>query len=436
MKIQYLKYLSSLLYAFFLLALPASHAKVLKFRGNLTPLPDQTVLQIFQKADSLLNQLETDFDNPLTATLLQKEKDTYLFVFGLSYLFKYIDGKFENLYLKNFHGYNFSSYTFTFQDKILNYGGSGFWRANNNLIYFDNQLNEWEFMLSSEDITANKINNPILYFSYGNQLYFLTTDNINSLRNGLVDSQFNFYAIDLDQLETRPLGSKLGRNQSIEWSGFGSYFETDQYVLLLSRTGLMYRLINKQSLAYKDILKTEQNLIDIKTDISFINNKLSLSYTHGNTLQFYDEDLNQILKLDLDILYHSFGVEKDLTYSPRPIKTVALIVIPLVVLSGLIFQLKKQSGNNKDQTISEVKINFTSNNFPYPELLNLNDQIISQEHLDQCLELKNLSFNSIRNKRSAILREIKNKYPNLIAIERIQDPVDGRIYQYKIQIIS
>lgn len=436
MKIQYLKYLSSLLYAFFLLALPASQAKVLKFRGNLTPLPDQTVLQIFQKADSLLNQLETDFDNPLTATLLQKEKDTYLFVFGLSYLFKYIDGKFENLYLRNFHGYNFSSYTFTFQDKILNYGGSGFWRANNNLIYFDNQLNEWEFMLSSEDITANKINNPILYFSYGNQLYFLTTDNINSLRNGLVDSQFNFYAIDLDQLETRPLGSKLGRNQSIEWRGFGSYFETDQYVLLLSRTGLMYRLINKQSLAYKDILKTEQNLIDIKTDISFINNKLSLSYAHGNTLQFYDEDLNQILKLDLDILYHSFGVEKDLTYSPRPIKTVALIVIPLVVLSGLIFQLKKQSSNNKDQTISEVKINFTSNNFPYPELLNLNDQIISQEHLDQCLELKNLSFNSIRNKRSAILREIKNKYPNLIAIERIQDPVDGRIYQYKIQIIS
>jgi hypothetical protein len=414
-----------------------SHAKVLKFRGQLNALPEPTLLEIYQKANTLITQIETKFDNPFTATLLQKNDDIYLHLFGLSYLFKYIDGEFENLYLRNFHGYNFSSYTFTFQDKILNYGGSGFWRANNNLIFFDDQLNEWEFILSSEDITDNNINNPILYFSYENQLYFLTTDDINYLRNGLVDSQYNFYTIDLDQLKTSPLGSQLGRDESMEWRGFSEYFETDQYVLLLSRTGLMYRIIDKKNLTFKDIAKGDQNLINIKTDISTIKNNLYLSYSQGNNIQLYGSDLTSILTLDLDLFYHTFGeVEKDLIYHKNPIKTIALIVIPLVFLSGLFLQLKNKSNNLDDQTIPEVKINLTPHTFPYPTLLNLNEQIISQEHLDECLELKNLSFHSIRNKRSSILREIKNKYPDLIAIERIQDPVDGRIYQYKIQIIS
>lgn len=431
-----MKFFQYLLFLLFLSYLSDGQAKVLKFRGQLNSLPEQTVLEIFQKADSLITQIETKFDNPFTSTLLQKNDDIYLHLKGLSYLFKYVDGEFENLYQRNFHGYNFSSYTFTYKDIILNYGGSGFWRANNNLIFFDNQLNEWEFILTSEDVTANKINNPILYFSFGNQLYFLTTDDVNAQRNGLIDSQYQFYAINLDQSKTQSLGSKLERNQSIEWRGFSEYFETDQYVLLLSRTGLMYRIIDKQNLTYKDIPKAGQNQIDIKTDISFIKNNLSLSYAHGNTLQLYNKDLTRILNLDLDLFYHSSEVEKDLIYQKRPLTTMALLVIPLILLSGLFLKLKIKSSNTSDQTNPEIKINLASNTFPYPELLNLHEQTISQEHLDQCLELKNLSTNSTRNKRSAILRDIKNKYPNLIAIERIQDPVDGRIYQYKIQIIS
>lgn len=422
-----------LLFAFYFIFSPTSYAKVLKFKGLTTPLPQQTLLKIYQDADSIVSQLESQFDNPFTATLFQKDNDVYLHVLGLSYIFKYNNGEFENIYRRNFHGYNFSSYTFTYQNKILNYGGSGFWRTNNNLILFDDQLKEWEFIMSSEEVTDNKITSPILYFSYGNQLYFLTTDNINTLRNGLIDSLYHYYAVDLDQLETRPLGSRLKENESVEWKGYGLYCETDQYVLLLSRTGLMYRIIDKKNLTYKDITKEEQNLIKIKTDISYVANHLILAYSYGNMVQFYDKNLSSLLTLDIDLLYHSFGVEKNLIANKSSVTTLLLIFAGFFIVGGLIQLLKTR---DQSSLSSKEQVELDSTNFPYPELLKINQQIISQEVLDQYLRLQNLSPHSIRNKRSAILRSIKIEHAQFINIERIPDPIDGRIYQYKIHVFS
>ena len=74
--------------------------------------------------------------------------------------------------------------------------------------------------------------------------------------------------------------------------------------------------------------------------------------------------------------------------------------------------------------------------FPFPELLEFANLSIDQMELDRCLGIKDLSYNSARNKRSQLLKEIDLKHANILKIHRIQDAKDGRQFYYKIELVD
>lgn len=47
-----------------------------------------------------------------------------------------------------FGGYNFDAFRFIHKDEIVSFGGHGFWMRNNNVLYFDTELHEWERLSS------------------------------------------------------------------------------------------------------------------------------------------------------------------------------------------------------------------------------------------------------------------------------------------------
>ncbi|MCB0668232.1 MAG: hypothetical protein KDC80_20540, partial [Saprospiraceae bacterium] len=62
------------------------------------------------------------------------------------------------------------------------------------------------------------------------------------------------------------------------------------------------------------------------------------------------------------------------------------------------------------------------------------NQTIDLETLDRCLHLDDsISMNSRRNKRSQIIKELNQKKQFPLSIERMRNPLDRRIYAYRIE---
>ena len=51
-----------------------------------------------------------------------------------------------------YSGFNFESFRTIYEDQLYSFGGTGFWTRNNNMLYFDNILKEWERLSAFEGV--------------------------------------------------------------------------------------------------------------------------------------------------------------------------------------------------------------------------------------------------------------------------------------------
>ena len=164
---------------FVLLLLPFSltfASGIIVFNSNDPNLDSSLIRDMFQKADLISNAFEKDYQQKFKGKIYENNQNYYFQINGLSHVFIYRDGDFRNLYTGNYHGFNYDSYTFVHDKKIHNYGGTGFWQNNGNLIYFDSLNGHWDYVYSTrKEIDVIGSGATIIFYEKG-FLYFLIGD--------------------------------------------------------------------------------------------------------------------------------------------------------------------------------------------------------------------------------------------------------------------
>lgn len=405
---------------FVLLFLPFSltfASGIIVFNSNDPNLDPSLFRDIFQKADSISNAFEKDYGQKFNGKIFEHNGNYYFHINGLSHIFIYQDGDFRNLYTGNFHGFNFDSYTFVHDQKVHNYGGTGFWQNNGNLIYFDSLNGHWDYVYSTrKEIDIIGSGATMIFYEKG-FLYFLIRDSFNPLRQK-IENKLGLYSLDLSNYKLKKFDKELSLEESVKYFNYWDYFiETKDFLIGIEKSGLNFRVFNKTKFTYKDIPKKSQDEFNLNTNHEYLTEHVKYILVQDNVISFYNTDLQILDSANIKNLYN-LKINEQVLFKDKPLKNWIYLGLVLVLPFFLFHIFSKKQPKIID--------------FPYPKLLDYIGKTIDQDELDKCLEIENLSIHSTRNKRSSILKEILTKYGDKVKIIRIQDEKDGRQFRYKI----
>jgi hypothetical protein len=404
----------------FLLFFPISLAfgsGIIIFNSKNPVLDSSEVQNIFLKADLLSNEYEKVYKQKFNGKIFEHNGHYYFHLNGLSHLFIYENDHFKNLYTGNFHGFNFDSYTFVHDHKIHNYGGTGFWQNNGNLIYFDSLNGHWDYVYSTrKEIDVIGSGATMIFYQNG-FLYFLIRDSFNPLRQK-IENILELYALDLSNFNLKKFDDKISFEESVKYFNYWeSFIETKDFLLGIEKSGINFRVFNKSKFSYKDISKKSQDEFSMNTNHEFLSEQVKYILVNENAISFYNSGFQILDSSNVRNLYN-LNVKEQILFKENSFKN----WVYLSLLLFIPFFLYRIFNNRQPNTLE----------FPYPKLLEKTGKTIEQDDLDNCLEIQNLSYNSARNKRSQILKEVSIKYGDKVKIIRIQDEKDGRQFRYKI----
>lgn len=344
---------------------------------------------------------------------------------GTFYLFEIHLGdepKVYELAIDNHSELNFNRYLFTYNNILYSYGGEGRFSAFPWLIYFDFKTKKWvkkeikNYPTNSKKVLIswklkNKLTTVLNFYSeekeedvYSEKKEEYVIGEID-LEKFEYKETYNFKSIYRDLLFVSKLGFFRGNYiyDSELYSIHGYYQDNNE---------VDYRILNKRS----GVLRGTSKLEDIKT----IN---GLSY-------LYIKDSSIYYKNELGIL-DSFNVNEGNVYIEKKFiskyisntnsNTIYYIIIMVIIVSFLLLIKKKKNSFNvliPDQDVIEGKIK------------GFKSTIISKEKLDELFGISHYSYETIKKKRSLIIKEI-NKNGN-IKIDRVRKLDDKRFYDYKI----
>jgi hypothetical protein len=405
---------------FILLIFPFSFtwsSEIIVFNSNGQNLDSSQFKDIFLKAKVISNAYEKNYGQKFNGKIFEHNGNYYFHINGLSHIFIFEEGEFRNLYSGNYHGFNFNSYTFIYDQKIHNYGGTGFWQNNGNLIYFDSLNGHWDYVYSTrKEIDVIGSGATMIFYENG-VLYFLIGDSFNPLRQK-IENKLGLYALNLSNYKLKKFDQDLSLEESVKYFNYWDYFiETKDFLIGIEKSGLNFRVFNKSRLTYKDIPKRIQDEFSMNTNHAYLTEHVKYILVHENVISFYNSDMKVLDIANIKTLYN-LKIDEQVLFKDKPFKNWVYLGIVLVLPFFLIRFFSKKQPKKLD--------------FPYPKLLIYIGKTIEQDELDKCLEIENLSIHSTRNKRSSILKEISTKYGDKVKIIRIQDQKDGRQFRYKI----
>jgi len=405
---------------FILLVFPFSltfASGIIVFNSTDPVLDTALIKNIFQKADFISNAYEKNYGQKFNGKIFEHNGNYYFHINGLSHVFIYQDEDFRNLYTGNYHGFNFNSYTFVHDQKIHNYGGTGFWQNNGNLIYFDSLNGHWDYVYSTrKEIDVIGSGATLIFYEKG-FLYFLIGDSFNPLRQK-IENKLGLYSLDLSNYKLKKFDQELSLEESVKYFNYWDYFiETKDFLIGIEKSGLNFRVFNKTKFTYKDIPKKSQDEFNLNTNHEYLTEHVKYILVQDNVISFYNADIQILDSANIKNLYN-LKINEQVLFKDKPLKNWIYLGLVLVLPFFLFHIFSKKQPKIID--------------FPYPKLLDYIGKTIDQDELDKCLEIENLSIHSTRNKRSSILKEILTKYGDKVKIIRIQDEKDGRQFRYKI----
>jgi len=413
--------------------LPLGFSRIIEFKGHKTSINEPDFLQILQAAEKVIQEKKKFYKIGLKATIHQYQNQFYLYVSGLNHFFKYKEGIFEDMYRMNFHGYNFSAYNFFYKDQFYTYGGTGFWQNNGNLTYFNESMGEWELSFSTRDKIPVHRSMFELAFLRDNQLFFFIRERVNEKAGPVQYNQgLTPYAIDLNGPSLKQITKPWEVTFSNEWLNFWfTFFETENYMLGINQAGNGIRILDKKNLSYIDLANKYIPDLSVKLDKQTLNENIFIVYSYGDVVELIDKEYIKYATLDLASLHHKIEAPKALFTSPQK-KHGTIAGIGIIFVALILFFLRYRRVQNS----KTIPIGKAFSEFPFPELLEYANSSIDQIELDSCLGIRDLSYNSARNKRSQLLKEIDFKYSEVLKIHRIQDTKDGRQFYYRIELIE
>ena len=421
------------IFLFLVLFIPIGFARIIEFKGHKTPIDQSDFIQILQAAEKVIQEKKKFYKIGLKATIHQHQNEFYLYLSGLNHFFKYKEGIFEDMYRMNFHGYNFSAYNFFYKDQFYTYGGTGFWQNNGHLTYFNKSTGEWELSFSTRDKIPVHRSMFELAFRKDNQLFFFIRERVNEKTGPIqYDQGLTPYAIDLNVPSLKQITQPWEVTFSNEWLNFWfTFFETENYMVGFNQAGTGLRMVDKKNLSFGDLANQYIPDLGIKLDKQTLNDHIFIVYSYGDVVELLDNQYVKYATFNLADLFNKIEKPKALFTSPQK-KYGTIAGIGIIFVALILFFLRYRRVQNS----KTIPIGLAPTDFPFPKLLEYANRSIDQMELDRCLGIKDLSYNSARNKRSQLLKEIDLKHANILKIHRIQDAKDGRQFYYKIELVD
>ena len=376
-----------------------------------------TVAKQFGEVSNTLN-FDNEINNICTIGI-----DTFYNRGGFYYLFQLKGDSAIRLDRSSYHGANFNSYFFSWQNTIYLLGGYGFFTTHNNLISFNENKREWakvnmtgsdpEFIHGISFINNNKI------YSFNN---FKAGNNVSK---DVLDS--SLYVLDLTtmvwQKHKMPNVDLIVISNVVRTADY-FWYQNDHLTILLNKKEIKFEIIENEKL----------NLTRNNNYISFKDN--SLLFEESNPIKSY----RKITQLNLDSVWLVYIKSSSALYKPNQNTTIQptngisplwflISIIPLILIF-FIYKRKTKVTANKSNPIELDQIQDNQLEILGLKITKLNKGILNMEELDNLLDITHLEAESRKLRRFRRLSELNQLQPGFII--RIKDEEDKRRFLYQI----
>ena len=364
---------------------------------------------------TITRNLEADFFKNIR---FQNDSIAYFNPNGTLHLFKI---KFdstvsvEKLSKGIYHGSTFNRYLFNNENKLYSFGGEGLWASCSKLLEFDIKNREWfKIEIKNYPFNASKI---ISSWIINNKLNVLLSLNGN---NRSKKFNFIFGEIDMTTFSFKEIGGFNSMySPDLSFGNKNIIGESNRYIIYENSTleKCLYGIFDKKS--------GERLFTNLLKDIPCIDG-ISYVYLKDDTL-FYRNSSNELSSILINEtnIYDRYPMKEiyyDRILENRIYKISAYAIGFIILCSLIIILIKKINLNNysaKENTFEIEK-----------RLLVNKGSTIKREELDELLGISHLSFDSIKSKRSAMIRTINDN--GRLKIDRIRKEDDKRFFKYSI----
>ncbi len=378
-----------------------------------------TVAKQFGEVSNTLN-----FDNEIS-NICTIGIDTFYNRGGFYYLFQLKGDSAIRLDRSSYHGANFNSYFFSWQNTIYLLGGYGFFTTHNNLISFNENKREWakvnmtgsdpEFIHGISFINNNKI------YSFNN---FKAGNNVSK---DVLDS--SLYVLDLTtmvwQKHKMPIVDLIVIPNVVSTADY-FWYQNDHLTILLNKKEIKFEIIENEKL----------NLTRNNNFISFKDN--SLLFEESNPIKSY----RKITQLNLDSVWLVYIKSSSALYKPNQNTTIQpsngisplwflISIIPLILIF-FIYKRKTKVTASKSNPIELDQIQDNQLEILVLKITKLNKGILNMEELDNLLDITHLEAESRKLRRFRKLSELNQLQPGFII--RVKDEEDKRRFLYQINL--
>ncbi len=378
-----------------------------------------TVAKQFGEVSNTLN-----FDNEIR-NICTIGIDTFYNRGGFYYLFQLKGDSAIRLDRSSYHGANFNSYFFSWQNTIYLLGGYGFFTTHNNLISFNENKREWakvnmtgsdpEFIHGISFINNNKI------YSFNN---FKAGNNVSK---DVLDS--SLYVLDLTtmvwQKHKMPIVDLIVISNVVRTADY-FWYQNDHLTILINKKEIKFEIIENEKLN----LTRNNNFISLKDN--------SLLFEESNPIKSY----RKITQLNLDSVWLVYIKSSSALYKPNQNTTIQpsngisplwflISIIPLILIF-FIYKRKTKVTASKSNPIELDQIQDNQLEILVLKITKLNKGILNMEELDNLLDITHLEAESRKLRRFRKLSELNQLQPGFII--RVKDEEDKRRFLYQINL--
>ena len=239
-----------------------------------------TVAKQFGEVSNTLN-FDNEINNICTIGI-----DTFYNRGGFYYLFKLKGDSAIRLDRSSYHGANFNSYFFSWQNTIYLLGGYGFFTTHNNLISFNENKREWAKVNTGgngpEFIHGISFRNNNKIYSFNN---FKAGNNVSK---DILDS--NLYVLDLPAMQWQkykmPIVDLIVISNVVSTADY-FWYQNDHLTILINKKEIKFEIIENEKLN----LTRNNNFINFKDNL--------LLFEESNPIKSY----RKITQLNLDSVW-------------------------------------------------------------------------------------------------------------------------------------
>ena len=378
-----------------------------------------TIAKQFGEVSNTLN-FDNEINNICTIGI-----DTFYNRGGFYYLFQLKGDSAIRLDRSSYHGANFNSYFFSWQNTIYLLGGYGFFTTHNNLISFNKNKREWAKVNTGgngpEFIHGISFRNNKKIYSFNN---FKAGNNVSKDE---LDS--SLYVLDLTtmvwQKHKMPIVDLIVISNVVRTADY-FWYQNDHLTILLNKKEIKFEIIENEKL----------NLTRYNKYGYFKDN--SLQFEQSNPIKSY----RKITQLNLDSVWLVYIKSSSALYKPNQNTTIQpsngisplwflISIIPLILIF-FIYKRKTKVTASKSNPIELDQIQDNQLEILVLKITKLNKRILNMEELDNLLEITHLEAESRKLRRFRKLSELNQLQPGFII--RVKDEEDKRRFLYQINL--